>query len=61
MRPRVRYRNTPRGMNGMSTNIRRDSQPVDLDAMLVIGSRAQRRLAKKNLARLEKERARHGG
>lgn len=54
------YRNSPRGMNRLSTNIKPDSMAVDLDDMAAYGSRAQRRFAKKMIARLEKERATNG-
>jgi hypothetical protein len=53
------YRNMPRGMHRLSSNIKPDSKAVDLDDLAISGSRAHRRFAKREIARLEKERVRN--
>lgn len=54
------YKNMPRGMHHLTTNTNSGSLPVDLDHLAVFGSRAQRRFAKKEIARLMRERSSHG-
>lgn len=51
---RVAYKNQPKGMGSITTNINRKSEAVDLDSLLIFGNRAQRRFAKKQIAELRK-------
>ena len=54
------YKNMPRGMHHVTTNINSGASPVDLDQLAVFGNRAQRRFAKKEIARLVRERSSRG-
>jgi len=46
------YRTMPGGMNGLSTTTRKSSAPVVLEELVHLGSRAQRRWAKRQLAQI---------
>lgn len=59
--PRGRYRNTPGGMNGMSTNLKPGMQPVALEDIAIMGSRAQRRWATRQLKEINSKRAARDG
>jgi len=51
------YRTMPGGMNGLSTATRKSSAPVVLEELAQLGSRAQRRWAKRQLAQIKAAKA----
>lgn len=51
------YKNHPRGLGSITTNINKNSKAVDLDDLLIFGNRAQKRFAKRQIQELEKARA----
>lgn len=55
------YKNQPKGMGSLSTNIHRSTKAFNLDDLLIFGNRTQRRFAKKQIEVLHKNKGKNHG